>query len=92
MKSYIPSLQGRNKWRTVRPNLVPGQLVLVSDAEDLAHKGAYRLGRVHCLHPQIRQGKEIVRRATIAVLARSAAAGPEKINYILRDLSKIAPV
>ena len=63
--------------------------MLVSDAEDLAHKGAYRLGRVHCLHPQIRQGKEIVRRATIAVLARSAAAGPEKINYILRDLSKL---
>ena len=50
MKSYATSLQGRNKWRTVRPNLVPGQLVLVGDTEDLAHKGAYRLGRVHSLH------------------------------------------
>ena len=55
MKSYVTSLQGRNKWRTVRPNLVPSQLVLVDDAEDLAHKGAYRLGRVHSLHPQIRR-------------------------------------
>ena len=40
MKSYVTSRQERNKWRTVRPNLVPGQLVLVGDAEDLAHKGA----------------------------------------------------
>ena len=77
----------------MRPNLVPGQLVLVGDAEDLAHKGAYRLGRVHYLHPQIRRGKEIVRRATVAVLAKkSAAADPDKIEYILRDRSKIAPV
>ena len=92
-KSYVTSLQGRNKWRTMRPNLVPGQLVLVGDAEDLAHKGAYRLGRVHSLHPQIRRGKEIVWRATIAVLAKkSTAADPDKIECILRDLSKIALV
>ena len=26
MKPYIPTLQGRNKWRTVRLNLVPEQL------------------------------------------------------------------
>ena len=75
------------------PNFVLGQLELVGDAEDLTHKGAYHLGRVHSLHPQIRRGKEIVRRATIAVVAKkSTAADPDKIEYILRDLSKIAPV
>ena len=51
MKSYLPTLQGRAKWRTLRNNLTVGQLVLVGDAEDLSKRGAYRLGRVHCLHP-----------------------------------------
>ena len=93
MKSCVSSLQGRNKWRTVRPNLVPSQLVLVGDAEDLAHKGAYRLGRFHSLHPQIRRGKEIVRRATAAVLAqKSTAADPDKIEYIYGICQKSLPV
>ena len=51
MKSYLPTLQGRAKWRTFRNNLTVDQLVLVGDAEDLSKCGAYRLGRVHCLHP-----------------------------------------
>ena len=92
MKSYLPSLQGRNKWRTLQTNLVPGQLVLVGDAEDLASKGAYRLGRIHSLHPQLRKEKEIVRRATVAVLKNSSTAGNCEIEYVLRDLAKIAPV
>ena len=90
MKGYLPCLQGRNKWRTLRENLVVGQLVLVGDAEDLSKRGAYRLGRVHRLHPQLRAGKEIVRRATVAVPKKNAAVG--EIEYILRDISKIAPV
>ena len=94
MKVYLPSLQGRNKWRTLQENLTPGQLVLIGDAEDLSYKGAYRLGRIHCLHPQIRRGKEIVRRATVAVLVRNSTENNSspKIEYVLRDLSKIAPV
>ena len=52
--------------------------------------GAYRLGRIHRLHPQLRAGKEIVRRATVAVPKKNAAAG--EIECILRDISKIAPV
>jgi len=92
MKSYLPSLQGRNKWRELQKNLVPGQLVLVGDSEDISCKGAYRLGRIHCLHPQLRKGKEVVRRATVAVLGRESAAGHREIEYVLRDLSKIAPV
>ena len=66
-----------------RENLAPGQLVLVGDASDFSKRGAYRLGRIHAVHPQIRKGKEVVRRVTVAVL---------KVEYILRDLSKIAPV
>ena len=94
MKVYLPSLQGRNKWRTLQENLTPGQLVHIGDAEDLSYRGAYRLGRIHCLHPQIRRGKEIVRRATVAVLVRNSRENNSspKIEYMLRDLSKIAPV
>ena len=88
MKAYLPSLQGRRKWRTLRNNLVPGQLVLVGGA-DIAGRGSYRLGRIHRLHPQTRKGKEIVRRATIAVMGNNASG---EIEYVLRDLAKIAPV
>ena len=64
-------------------NLVPGQLVLVGDAEDIAHKGAYRLGRIHCLHPQIRKGKEIVRKATVAVIAKTNSSSDWcQIEYV----------
>ena len=67
-----------------------GQLVLVGDAEDLSKREAYRLGRIHRLHSQLRDGEKIVRRATVAVLKKNAAAG--EIEYILRNISKIAPV
>ena len=70
-------------------NLAPGQLVLVGDASDFSKCGAYRLGRIHAVHPQIRKGKEVVHRATVAVLKHS---GSGEVEYILRDLSKIAPV
>ena len=92
MKSYLPTLQGRSKWRELRENLSVGQLVLVGDAEDLSKRGAYRLGRVHCVHPQVRKGREIVRRATIGVLSKDPDSGKTEIKYVMRDLSKIAPV
>ena len=72
MKGYLPTLQGRNKWKTLQKNLVRGQLVLVGDCENLSGRGAYHLGRVHRLHPQIQQGREVVRRATIAVLDKTS--------------------
>ena len=92
MKSYLPTLQGRSKWRTLRENLTVGQLVLVGDAEDLSKRGAYRLGRVHCVHPQVRKGRDIVRRATIGVLHKDPDSGKTEVKYVMRDLSKIAPV
>ena len=69
--------------------LSPGQLVLVGDASDIFKRGTYRFGHIHCVHPQQRKVKDIVRRATIAILKDS---GTGEIQYILRDLSKIAPV
>ena len=92
MTGYLPTLQGRNKWRVTQKNLTPGQLVLLDDADDVFHKGAYRLGRIHYVHPQVRKGKELVRRATVAVLSKNSTAGSCDIEYVLRDLSKIAPV
>ena len=89
MQGYLPTLQGRSKWRVNRDNLKIGQLVLVGDAEDLAKRGVYRLGRIYAVHPQIRQGKEIVRRATVAILKHS---GSGEIEYVLRDVSNIAPI
>ena len=91
MQGYLPALQGRNKWRVTRNNICTGQLVLVGDAEDISRRGAYRLGRVHRVHSQWRNGKELVRRATVAVL-KDCGDGTNKIEYILRDISKIAPV
>ena len=89
VKGYLSTLQGRGKWRVTRENLAPGQLVSVGDASDFSKRGAYTLGRIHAVHPQIRKGKEVVRRATVAVLKHS---GSGEVEYILRDLSKIAPV
>ena len=69
-----------------------GQLVLVGNAEDLCYRGAYRLGRMHCLPPQTCKGKQMVRRATIAVLRKASVAGSTQIDYVLRDLSEIPPI
>ena len=68
-------------------NLVPGQLVLVGGFDDIARRGSYRLGRIHEVHPQSRKGVNIVRRATVAVLNKSGT-----VDYVLRDISKIAPL
>ena len=70
-------------------NLFVGQLVLVGDADNISKRGAYRLGRVHRVYLQMYKGREIVRRATIAVLKNS---GSGVIEYVLRDISKVAPI
>ena len=45
-----------------------GQLVLVGGPNAISKRGSYRLKRIQAVHPQIRLGKEIVKRATVAVL------------------------
>ena len=88
IKGYLPTLQGRGKWRVTRQNLVPRQLVLVGDADDIAERGACRPGRIRAVHPVIKNGKEYVRRATVTVLKNDNG----EIEHILRDISKIAPL
>ena len=76
-KGYLTNLQGRKKWRTCKENLYPGQLVLVGGSEDISKRGAYRLGHIHVVHPLIRNGRELVRRATVALLAKGSVGGPD---------------
>ena len=83
---------GQNKWRELKKNLVPCQLVLVMDSADLLSKRAYRLEQVHHLHPELCGDKEIVHQATVPALQRNAAAGNCEIEYVLRNISKLAPV
>ena len=92
MDFYLPTLQGRNKWRETVGNLKIGQLVLVGDTEDLLTKGKYRVGRIAETFPQMHHGKPIVRRAKIAVTKFDSGKGTCVIDHIFRDISKFAPV
>ena len=71
---------------------LPGPIGTGGRRRGYCKTGLYRLVRIHCLHPQIRKGKEIVRRATMAVMANHSGSEAGKIQYILRDVFKIAPV
>ena len=88
MKSCLPTVQGRNKWKALQKNLAVGQLVLVGDAKDLSHGRAYRLGRIYFLHSETRN-RQIVCRATVAVMGKASKARTARIEYVLRDLSKM---
>ena len=88
---YLPWLQGRKKWQKLTKNLKPGQLVVLGSSEDIAKRGRYRIGRVHEVIPQFRNGEPIVRRARIAI-AKYDEGGKLKIDYVLRDISCLALV
>ena len=92
IKFYLPWLQGRKKWLKLRENLKPDQLVVLGSLEDITTRGKYQLGRVHEVIPQVRKGKQIVRRAKVATTKRDENTGKVKIDYVLRDISCIAPV
>ena len=89
---YLPTLQGRNKWRETSKNLQIGQLVLVGDWEGFTKRGNYRVGRVAEVFPQTHHGKSIVRRAKVAITNYDPDTDQFTIDHILRDISKIAPV
>ena len=88
---YLPWLQGRKKWQKMCKYLEPGQLVVMGSLEDISKRGQCRLGRVHEVLPQIRNGKPIIRRAKIAE-ANLNDSGKVKIEYVIRDISRLAPV
>ena len=92
MAFYLPTLQGRNKWRESAQNLQVGDLVLVGDAEDISKRGNYRVGRISEIFPQMHHGKPIVRRAKVAVTVYDSKSDSYAIDHILRDISRIAPV
>ena len=89
---YLSWLQGRKKWWRVFENLKPGQLVVMGSLEDISRRGRYQLGRIEEVIPQIRNGKPIVRRAKIAVAKVDENTGDVEVQYVLRDVSRIAPV
>ena len=89
---YLPTLQGRNKWRETSKNLQIGDLVLVGDSADISERGKYRVGRVAEVFPQMHNGNPIVRRAKIAVTEYDSKTDSYKVEHIYRDISRISPV
>ena len=57
----------------------------MGDAPNISKRGTYRPVRIHAVDPQIRKGREFV--ATVALLKHS---GSGEVEYILKDVSKIA--
>ena len=64
---YLPTLQGRNKWRETSQKLQSGDLILVGDSADISERGKYQVGRVAEVFPQMHNGNSFVWRAKIAV-------------------------
>ena len=89
---YLPWLQGRKKWLKVSENLKPGQLVVMGSLEDISKRERYKLGRIEEVILQIRNGKPIVRRAKVAVTKVNETTREVIIEYVLRDVSRLAPV
>ena len=89
---YLPWVQGRKKWSKVSENLKPWLLVVMGSLEDTSKRGRYKLGRIEEVIPQIRNGKPIVRRAKVAVTKVNETTGEVIIEYVLRDVSRLAPV
>ena len=64
-------------------NLAVGQLILIGDVGALCHREAYRLSRIRRFHPQTSKGKQIVRRATVAVMGKASETGSTQIDHVL---------
>ena len=91
MKSYLPTHHCRGKLRNVFENLTVWLLVLVGGAKNPPKRKVYRLGRIHCLHPQVHKKRYIVKLATVAVFAKNPDSGKTEIKHTFQNL-KIAPL
>ena len=89
---YLPTLQGRYKWRETSKNLQIGDLVLVGDSANISERGKYCVGRVAEVFPQMHNGNPIVRRAKIAVTEYDSKPDSYKVEHIFRDILRIALV
>ena len=65
---------------------------MVGSGEDITRRGNYKVGRVHEVYPQVRNGKSIVRRVKVAVATLNQSTGKVDISYLLRDLCAVAPI
>ena len=66
--------------------------MVMGSLEDISKRERYKLGRIEKVIPQIRNGKPIVRRAKVAVTKVNENTGEVKIENVLRDVSRLAPV
>ena len=66
--------------------------MVMGSFEDISERGKYKLGRIKEMISQIRNGKPIVRRAKVAVTEVNEITGKVKTEYVLRDVSRLAPV
>ena len=76
----------------VSENLKPGQLVVMGSLENISKRGRNKLERIEEVIPQIRNGKPIVRRAKGAITKVNETMWEAKIEHVLRDVSRLAPV
>ena len=89
---YIPTLQGRNKWRETTKNLQIGKFVLEGDFADIFERGKYRVGRVAEVFPQMHHGTPLLLRVKIAVTEYDLKTDSYKVVQVYRDISRIAQV
>ena len=68
------------------------ELVLVGDSADIFERGNYRVGRVAEVFPRMHHGTPLVWRAKIAVTEYNSKTDSYKLEYVYRDISRIAPV
>ena len=66
--------------------------MVMGSFEDISKRGRYKLGRIKEVIPQIRNGKPIVRRAKVAVTEVNEITAEVKTEYVLWDVSRLAPV
>ena len=64
----------------------------MGDSADISKRGKYRAGRVGEVFNQMHNGNPIVWRAKIAVTEYDSKTDSYKVEYIYRDISRIAPV
>ena len=64
----------------------------MGDAEDVAVRGKYWVGRIVEVFFQIHKRKSLVHRAKIAVTEYDTKNDSYRVEHIYRDISHIAPV
>ena len=83
-RNYISTIQARNKWRSVKINLKPGDIVLVRDKSP---RNSWPLARI----VSVKVSKDDLVRSVILQLKPSAAGTPRSIERAIHDLVLLVP-